>query len=225
MATTKIKDVLKCIVNCPEIYRLFEAVTKDFNYPQVKSKCLVSLNDGVFARSFVILPQTVGQRLAFIFCLFVEIDSNTINFNDFLRLYFPEDGSYYASYHAFCNMIVQGFEDAFMQAFRPKLEKEAELEEQTAPVAANAAKASFLSSLTLSIAEERKFIEESNIPEEEKTGGIGILNQLVAAVRAEDEGLIDALVCGYNYFVLYNRCVSDGIAPLITAIAEYEKMI
>ena len=73
MATTKIKDLLKCIVNCPELYRLFEAVTKDFNYISAKSRCLVTVNDGVFTRSYVVLPDTVGQRLAFIFCLFGRV--------------------------------------------------------------------------------------------------------------------------------------------------------
>ena len=33
MATSKIKDILKCIVNSPDLYRLFETVTKDFSYP------------------------------------------------------------------------------------------------------------------------------------------------------------------------------------------------
>ena len=45
MATTKIKDILKCIVNCPDLYNLFSVVTKDFDYPLVKSKCPVSGNN------------------------------------------------------------------------------------------------------------------------------------------------------------------------------------
>ena len=63
MATTKIKDLLKCIVNSPELYKLFDTVTKDFNYVEQKPMCLIrdSHNSGK-----VILPQTVGQRLAFI---------------------------------------------------------------------------------------------------------------------------------------------------------------
>ena len=112
MATTKIKDLLKCIVNCPELYRLFETVTKNFDYPAAKSECLVSVNDGVLPTDCVVLPETVGRRLAFIFCLLVEFDKDTVNFNDFLRLYFPEDGSYFASYRAFCNIIIKGFRNA-----------------------------------------------------------------------------------------------------------------
>ncbi len=224
MATTKIKDLLKCIVNCPDVYRLFEAVTADFNYPAVKSKCLVTVNDGVFTKSYVVLPKTVGQRLAFIFCLFVEFDRDTVNFNDFLRVYFPEDGSYYASYRAFCGMIVQGMSDALEQALGPRLAKYEEGDE-AAKVAPNPAKAEYLSLVLLSIARECNFLSESKISEEDKAGGLGILSQLAKAVKSEDGELIDALVCGYNYFVLYHKCVSDGIAPLIGAIAEYEKTL
>lgn len=223
MATTRIRDLLKCIVNCPELYRLFEAVTKDFNYPAVKKKCLVTATDGGYRRSYVVLPQTVGQRLAFIFCLFVEFDRDALNFNEFLRLYFPEDGSYYASYQAFCNKIVKGLEDAVVQVFRPRLEKSEE--EETERARANTQKSELVSVLTLSIAEEQQYVADSSIPEEDKQGGIRILDQLAAAVRAENEELIDALVCGYNYFVMYHKCVSDGVAPLINAIAEYEKLL
>lgn len=222
MATTRVKDLLKCIVNCPDLYRLFEAVTKDFNYPAVRRNCLVTVNDGVYRHSYLVLPQTVGQRLAFIFCLFVEFDKDTLNFNDFLRLYFPEDGSYFASYQAFCNVVVKGLEDAVLQVFRDKLEKEAVNE---LPSRGNAAKAEYVSVLTLSLAEEQQFIADSAIPEEDKQGGISILAQLAVAIREENEDLIDALACGYNYFVMYHKCVSDSLEPLINAIADYEKML
>lgn len=222
MATTKIKDVLKCIVNGPDLYRLFESATKDFNYPAVRQQCLVTVSDGVYRRSYVVLPQTVGQRLAFIFCLFVEFDRDTLNFNDFLRLYFPEDGSYFASYQAFCHMIVEGLTDAVAQAFEGELEKSAQCEAQER---ANAAKAEFQSVLRLCIAEEQEFVAQSHIPEEDKEGGIRILSCLADAVKAGDEALMDALICGYNYFVLYHRSVSEGVAPLIKGIAEYEKIL
>ena len=215
MATTKIKDLLKCIVNCPDLYRLFEAVTKNFNYPVVKAQCLVTENDGPFARSYVTLPQTVGERLAFIFCLLVEFDKDTINFNDFLRRFYPEDGSYFASYHAFCNSIIKSLQDAVAQVFK---------EELSAPVpeVANPVKAQLLSALNLGISEEMQFISQSSISEDDKEGGLKILAELFKAVRAENEELIDALLCGYNYFLLYHRCVSDSLKALIETVGEYE---
>ena len=43
-----------------------------------------------------------------------------------------------------------------------------------------------------------------------------------AFIDIYDEEMIDAVICGYNYFILYNRCVSDEVASLIEFISEYE---
>ena len=67
MATTKIKDLLKCIVNSPELYRLFDTVTKDYDYLSAKSKCLVRSGDGFYGKNYVFLTKSVVKRVAFIF--------------------------------------------------------------------------------------------------------------------------------------------------------------
>lgn len=224
MATTKIKDILKCIVNCPELYNLFEAVTKDFNYPAVRNKCLVTVDNGIFSRSYVVLPQTVGHRLAFIFCLLVEFDKDLLNFNDFLQQFFPEDGSYFASYQAFCNTIIKGLQDSVAQVFKEELSKPTQIRIDDSP-AANTAKAGILSAINLAIKEEQNFVAQSNIPQSDKIGGIAILEQLTEAVKAGNEQLIDALLCGYNYFVLYHKAVSEGVETLIREIATFEQML
>lgn len=224
MATTKIKDILKCIVNCPDIYRLFEDVTKDFNYPYAKSKCLITVNDGAYKRSYCVMPQTVAQRLAFAFCLMVEFDSETLDFNEFLSRYFPEDGSYFASYHAFCDTIIKSMRDAVAEVFKEELGElsQGSLEENSA----SAAKAGFISAINLAISEEKQFISTNTaIPDAEKEGGLIILTQLLEAVKNCNAQLINALLCGYNFFILYNKCVSGGIAALIREITEFEQLI
>lgn len=218
MATTKIKDLLKCIVNSPELYRLFDTVTKNFNYVEQKSKCLVTTNDGFFNRSYVVLPQTVGQRLAFIFCLLVEFDRDTLNFNDFLQKYFSEDGSYFASYQVFCRVIISNLEELIKQVFKEKLNGES-------VSSANTSRSDVLSAILISIKSEEQFISQSAISEEEKESGCKILSALSIAVKAGDIDFIDALICGYNYYILYNKCVSDGIAPLIETLAEFEQTL
>ena len=228
MATTKIKDLLKAIVNCPELYRLFETVTQNFDYLAEKRKALVTVDDGVYKRNCVVLPQTVGTRLAFIFCLFVEFDKDTLNFNDFLRTYFPEDGSYYASYHAFCNLIINSLQDMLRQVFREQLATPDENPAQSESgdgIQPNAEKANVLSALDLLISEEQQYIFQSKIPNDDKEGGIRMLGQLFIALKRGDEELADALICGYNYFVLFHKCVSDGVERLIETIAEYEKLL
>lgn len=220
MATTKIKDLLKCIVNSPALYGLFDKVTKDFNYVEQKSKCLISGSAALTGK--VVLPQTIGQRLAFIFCLLVEVDKETINLSDFLQMYFREDGSYFESYKAFCNTIIVSLEDLIKEVFKDQLkgtEEDGESYKRS-----NSEKAKLLSSIALTVEAEKEYIS-SAAPREEQEGAFKMLNALVSAARDENEQLIDALICGYNYFVLYNRCVSDNVASLIEYIAEFEKLL
>lgn len=220
MATTKIKDLLKCIVNCPELYRLFETVTKDFDYPAFKATCLVCPDDGTLPLNKVVLPQTVGQRLAFIFCLLVEFDRGTLNFNDFLRQFYPEDGSYFASYQAFCNTVIKSLQDCVLQVFREQIEAEAEAESRFDESSAQTSE--ILSALGVAVAREMKFVTDSNIDADDKENGLRILSRLALALKEGDEELIDALLCGYNYFALHCRCASDGVAELIKLIEVYE---
>lgn len=223
MASTKIKDLLKCIVNSPELYRLFETVTKDFDYTQEKSKCLIIDDKNGINKNCVVLPHTVGQRLAFIFCLLVEFDRNTINLNDFLQIYFADDGSYYSSYRAFCKKIIGSLEDLIRQVFKDALVDEDEDGELVSY--SNPERSNLLSEITLAISCEKQFISHCRIPEEEKEGAYKMLDELQKAVKCGNEQNIDALICGYNYFVLYNKCVSDGIAPLIESLSDYEKTL
>lgn len=218
MATTKIKDLFKCIVNSPDLYKLFDKVTENYNYNEQKSQCLIwdSHNSGK-----VVLPQTVGQRLAFIFCLLVEFDRGTVNLNDFLEAYFREDGSYYESYRAFCNTIIVGLEDLIKQVFKEQLEG---VNFESRNTEANPDKANLISSISLTVEAEKQYISNA-APIDEREAAVKMLNALMIAVKSEDEDMIDALICGYNYFVLYNRCVSDEVASLIESISEFEKLL
>ena len=220
MATNKIRDLLKCIVNSPDLYGLFEQVTQDFNYPEQKSRCLISGGGGFSGK--LMLPQTVGQRIAFIFCLLVEFDNETMNLNDFLQMYFPEDGSYFGSYRAFCDTVIVGLADLIKQVFKYQLNSADEPEEIVEPQ--NSEKQKMISSIAHAIETEKKYILGA-APQDEVEGAIKMLNALLFAVNEGKEDLIDALVCGYNYFILYNNCVSDNIASLIELIAEFEKLL
>ncbi len=222
VAPTKISDLLKCIVNSRELYGLFDAVTNNFDYPAVKSNCLVTISDAMYERSYVTLPQTTGQVLAFIFCLLVEFDNNTLNFNDFLRKYFPEDGSYVASYRAFCNVIIKSLQDAVAQVFEKEL---CDPSYEPAPEQPSSKKAELISVANILISEEIEYINKSSVPDEDKEGGLKILYQLLAAIKCGDKNLAEALACGYNYFILYNKCVSENVVQLFALIVEFEKSV
>ena len=68
MAPTKIKDLLKSIVNSQTLYELFASVSSGFDYLSAKSKCLVDIADGFNERGVVVLPKSTQDKLAFIFC-------------------------------------------------------------------------------------------------------------------------------------------------------------
>lgn len=221
MASAKIKDILKCIVNSPDLYNLFNLATENFNYLQERSRYLVTVNDGFYSRSYVVMPQDCTRILAFSFCLLVEFDNNNLDFNEFLRRYFPEDGSYFSSFHAFCNTVIKSMQDAILQVFKDELEKPAIMPDIVP--AESAAKMSMLTAIDLAISEEKQFISTNDkISDEDKEGAFAILTQLFNAVKSNNRPLVSALVCGYNYFVLYNNCLSDGVASLIRQIAEYD---
>lgn len=122
MATTKFKDLLKSIVNSAELYELFNTVASNFDYIAAKRECFVE--GDAYGRCRVILPDTVGDRLAFIFCLLVEFDRNDINFNAFLQKYYPKDGSYYASYHLFCDEVIDSLQAIICDIFSKELAEE-----------------------------------------------------------------------------------------------------
>lgn len=224
MATTKIKELLKTIVNCPEIYRLFEAVTKDFDYLAVKARCLVTTGDGIFSKSYVVLPKTLGERLAFLFCLLVEFDRETINLNDFLRKYYSEESSYYTSYQGFCAQIVDSFAECVETVFKDELSVPV-LRIEQASSGSNAKKAELISAIGISVSEEIDYLENSSLDVEDKESAEKILHGVLNAVKLENTELIDALVCGYNYFVLYNKCESDGLEKLLGLIFGFVQTI
>ncbi len=223
MATTKIKDLLKAIVKSPELYELFNTVVSKFDYNAAKQRYLVEGNNGIYSNCYLVLPDTVGERLAFIFCLLVEFDRDEINFNNFLQRYYRGDGSYYASYRAFCDEIIVSLENIIKDIFSQELEEDEQLKisERASVMEANSARAASMSYLGLLISREQDFIAKSSLADDDKEAALKILGQLALAVRASDTDLIEALALGYNYFVSYFNILSSDVGLLFNALGEF----
>lgn len=239
MATTKIKDLLKSIVNSAELYELFQTVATNFDYNEAKRKCFIEAQ-GAYGESRVALPDTMGERLAFIFCLLVEFDRNAINFNAFLQKYYPKDGSYYASYHLFCDEVIGSMQAIVCEVFAQELAEEvpalAAPESQpliAAPSAASTAAAkpvasapnpdaaACLNTVLMLIESEKEGVTGSKLGAEEQEAAVSMLNSIAEAVRDGNAPFIKSLTCGYNYFVMYTVFVSDSLSLLFEAIGEY----
>lgn len=237
MATTKIKDLLKSIVNSAELYELFDTVAANFDYIAAKQKCFVEA-EGMYGNSKVVLPDTIGDRLAFIFCLLVEFDRNDINFNAFLQKYYPKDGSYYASYHLFCDEVIGSLEAIICDVFHDILEEPQQALPQSQPVqqiayahsvgaphatptAPNPDTAAQINTVCMLIESEKENLDLSPLSEEDKEAARGMLVSLADAVRNGDGNLIKSLTCGYNYLVMQTTFVSDTLAVLFEALGDY----
>ncbi len=231
MATTKIKDLLKSIVNSAELYELFNTVAANFDYIAAKQKCFVEA-DGMYGNSKVVLPDTIGDRLAFIFCLLVEFDRNDINFNAFLQKYYPKDGSYYASYHLFCDEVIGSLQMIICDIFRDELEEPQQALPQPEPAPQIAYEpvmpsisdpnmAAQINTVCMLIESEKESLETSALSDEDKEAARTMLTSLDAAVRDGDKKLIKSLTCGYNYLVMQTEFVSDALSVLFEAVGDY----
>lgn len=236
MAPTKIKDLLKSVVNSRALYDLFTSVSTDFDYAGAKSRCLIEKNDGYGVRGKLVLPESSRERLAFIFCLLVEIDRDSINFNWFLQKYFSDDGSYYGSYLAFCERVIDPLERIIRGVFASDLEDErrssahaadkssATAQTRAKPVVLSSNAAQTLSVINLLIAQEKQFILESAIPADDKETGYKMLTQIYNCLKERAFEVANSLVCGYNYYILYNNTISSNVQMLFENIRAYEEM-
>ena len=226
MATTKIKDLLKSIVNSAELYELFNTVAANFDYVAAKQKCF-SEDGGAYGQSKLTLPDTVGDRLAFIFCLLVEFDREDINLNAFLQKYYPKDGSYYASYHLFCDEVIGSLQFIISDIFAGEFIEQQLPEAQTAQIpqqaqpAPDTQSAALLNSVCMLIESEKENVESSSLEAEDKEAAKLMLDSLSSAVREGNAQLIKSLTCGYNYFVMCTNSVSGVLSMLFETLGDY----
>ena len=113
-AEVGISQVLRLLAESEDLKGLFSAVTEEFDYAKTRSFYLRDLPNG---RGAAYLPSSRVDALAFVFCLFAEIDSGVVRFSDFLLRYFYVDGSYTASYALFSERIVRPFRDIVREAY------------------------------------------------------------------------------------------------------------
>ncbi|MCD8285935.1 MAG: hypothetical protein LUD50_01750 [Clostridia bacterium] len=253
VATTKLKDILKCIARSPKLCMLFNEMTKNFDYAACCRKCLITEHNGLFETSYISLPEDPDETLPFIFCLLAEFEREDYQgFNDFLRKYFNEDGSYASCYENFCTQIIDTLRDIIDSMYAESVQKshQEHLSEtvytsanptgapsgpgasaQTVPVQQPAAARDYRRTdlpaggtmdIANLIADEHVYVAMSDIPEGDKKGAIGILDELDTAIKAGNLTCANALICGYNYFALFHNTISDTLPQIIQKLQELE---
>lgn len=214
VAEGKISEALKEIAGCRELTNLFAAVTDGYDYPAAKRAYLRPRTGvGASGRVGAYLPSERQDILAFVFCLFVEIDAGTIYLNDLLLRYFYVDGSYTASYAVFAGRMIKPFRDIVRECF-PECGKRGQVAIQRKK------REEALSAFAQSLPVERNRVMSRDLREEEKTAGEEIFTELSAAAARRDIAEVRALLAGYRYFLRYIGAEGKESAALFALAQE-----
>ncbi len=214
IAEGKISEALKSIAGCRELTNLFAAVTDGYDYPAAKRAYLRPRGgSGPAGRVGAYLPSERQDILAFLFCLFVEVDAGTVHLDDLLLRYFYVDGSYTASYAVFAGRMVKPFRDIVRECF-PECGKRG----QVAVMRKKREEA--LASFAQMLPVERSRVMGRDLREEEQQAGEELFSELAAAAARRDVTEVRALLAGYKYFLRYIGAESAESGALFALAQE-----
>ncbi|MCD8200961.1 MAG: hypothetical protein LUD47_02720 [Clostridia bacterium] len=220
VAPTKIRELLQSIAASRELCRFFSDLTKDFDYNTAKTNCFVCVTDGTTRKNRLVISGEVNFRLAFTFCLLVEIDKQIINLNDLLSRYFFVDGSYYSSYQMFVEDVIAPMADIIKQCYSAVLVSNDMSERRVAYI--DSGVTNTMSLIETAVAAEKYNIETSQIPPDDRISGDIMLTEIESAVRRSDFKVASTILCGYNYYLQYYGFVSEDFRKLVSLIDEYK---
>ena len=215
LADSKISELLKSIAASDLLYAFFREITRDFDYPAAREKYMNYGYESSQKRR-LLFPSDPSEKLAFIFCLLVDLDNMTIDLSDFLREYFYEDGSVYESYYAFCNQVIKPFKNDVKSIFRGGLPIEGVLPGSGKGNGGREEPGG--NDLLRTVAAERDAVFASRLPDEKKVDALIILNALENCECKGDA--VCGLLCGYSYFA---RAAGWNSAYLPAILAELKR--
>ena len=214
-AEGKISEALREIAGCRELTNLFTAVTDGFDYPAAKRAYLrPRTGTGTAGRVGAYLPAERQDILAFVFCLFVEIDAGTMRMNDLLLRYFYVDGSYTASYSVFAGRMIKPFRDIVRECF-PECGKRGQIAVQ------RKRREEALAQFAALLPAEQMRVMGRDLLEEERVAGEEIFSGLSAATSRRDIAEIRALLAGYRYFLRYINAESRESEELFAVARSF----
>ncbi len=218
IADTKIGELLQSIAMSDLLYAFFRDASKHFDYAGAKRKYLNFAPYGD-AQKKLLFPEDPVERLAFVFCLFMEFDNKTMDLGWFLQEYFYEDGSFYESFYAFCNQVVKPFRNAVKQMFEePSLRRPLR-----APAPQEEAEGERSASFDARCIErEKKLVYSSALAPADKVDALLLLNALAGAQSIQ---LRCALLSGYDRFARTCGRNNEHIAAMRAELARLKEML
>lgn len=203
LADTKIGELLKSVVTSDVLYALFRRALIGFDYAAAWQACAQGQGRG----GRLLFPEDPAQKLAFIFCLLVDLDSKRIDLSALLQEYFRGDGSLYESYYSFCNQVIKpmrGIVRSMLQGGEPL------------PAAQQPLPRSLVQA-------ERDDVVRSSLPDERKVDALLLLNEISARAESTHPQALAASLCGYLYFCAGCGRKNERIESMRVALASIKE--
>ncbi len=221
IAPSKIGELLCAVAASPALVSLFEKAVRQLDYTAAQQKYMLPSPDGTENKGILLLPEDPMERLAFIFCLLVDIDNQDINFNLFLQTFFSGDGSYTEAFALFLNQVIRPFKAVVCEELlpRPATPMPQYGAETAVRKTKRSRKAVFAEILPL-VKSEAAQLSASSIAREDRYAGGLILNEAYAAAKAADEKELKALLLGYGYFSAQTGKDARNIEKIFALLEE-----
>ena len=216
IADAKIGDLLKAITTSDLLYAFFRDITQNFDYVAAQLRYMNYMPYPGSRKHLLLLPEDTTEKLAFIFCLLVDLDAKNIDLGEFLSEYFYEDGDLNRGFRRFGAEVILPLRNLIRQMFQSGA---------TDPRVAKARGKAAAEHLARIIRSERDRVFESKMADDKKVDGLLILNALSVAAAKADAQLLGGLLCGYGDYARAVGWKSDNIADMFAGFEKFKEQL
>lgn len=231
VADIKIVNLLKTIASSETLLAVFKNCLVDFDFEEAKKKYLVKSEYLSSEKGEFVLPDSSRELLAFIFCVLVAIDAKEIDFSEFIKKFFYEDGSFSTGYSTFINAMIKPFKNtvkAVMESVlggtiqdpidalteeeeRARLEKERkEREERLEKETSLKAYGESLIALRKILLEDKLKIKESKLKQETADELTLVIDMLANVIESNDKDAVNYAFIAYKYVAKSHKILFFG---------------
>ena len=216
LADAKIAELLKSIATSDLLYIFFQNITQNFDYVSAQLRYMNYMPYPGSRKHKLLFPEDPTEKLAFIFCLLVDIDTRVIDLGEFLSEYYYAEGDMNLGFRQFGAEVVLPLKNLIRQMFRSGA---------TDPRVVRARGKAAAEHLARIVRSERDRVFESSLADAKKVDGLLILNALAEAAAKADARLLGGLLCGYGYFVRAAGWKSENIPAMFSAFETFKEQL
>ncbi len=212
MADNKISKILESIANNEKLYKLVNDCVNGYNFQKEYEKAYKECENGLFETS-----KEIKKNVAFLICLFVEVDQHRIKFYDFINKFFKSAGAG-NEYEAFVKNMLIPFKEGIISQYNLISFAEVDMDE-------NKKNAKEHSDVYDKIVEQLKIIKNevafTNKISAKKKEEINIfIVGCIEAVNYKNKKIISALITALDKELKGQKVVKESYNRLISLYLE-----